>query len=684
MLKRFISITLVLMLFCGTTLYANAATITESVGRGTMLLEYGVDTSFVVTIPTTITTTLSSEPAPNQFSLTVSDVVIPYGTELKVKTTFDNELRLTEQTSVVLPYSLYLEQGAVDTELHSEDIALRVNAGTAEDTTVNFYGVVTSTPMYSGQYYGTVTFQVLVEDIVTLYSSEEIANNSHLFGIGKTQSDYVVAEFNNDYTSVTITKNGADSDGYMQDWTAVELSTSNPMYAHSATLTDITINSGVQNIGDNAFYNCSHTVGTLSLPNSVEEIGERSFYQNTHLTGLSLGNGVRVIGAKAFSNCSGLTGTIRLDGTTEFIDDKAFANATHITELVFGDNVGYIGTAAFQLCTGITSNLVFPDSLYVIGDFAFNHCERISNETLVIPEGVEHIGGTSYNKPVDWETDILASEHLGTVSAEGDYNTIAFSAGDPEYCADGYTVDNYRTATYADTATHVFYRMGEVGNHFTSVSVDADNTAFTAIDGVLYSADETRLVWYPTSASTTYTMVEGCVYADEMALYGIHNLTLADSYDILTYAQAPSTQLNYNNSLVAAMYKDLVISSVYVKPTNTKYQSLSGDIYSIDGTSLYHLSFATGTATIADGCQRIEGIFMDAYHYALHGILTFVLNIPSSVNYISDYDSSTYTSEGCLSMFNSAVDNASYDFTINVDSANTAYAVDGSGHINAL
>mgnify|MGYP003305807199 CR=1 FL=1 len=46
----------------------------------------------------------------------------------------------------------------------------------------------------------------------------EIDNNPHIYGIGKTKSEYVIAIFNEDYTSVTIRKNGVNSDGLMKDF----------------------------------------------------------------------------------------------------------------------------------------------------------------------------------------------------------------------------------------------------------------------------------------------------------------------------------------------------------------------------------------------------------------------------------------------------------------------------------
>ena len=60
--------------------------------------------------------------------------------------------------------------------------------------------------------------EVVSEEVVTNYSTEEIDDDELLFPIGKTDPYYVVAKFNSDYTEVVISKNGENSDGLMMDW----------------------------------------------------------------------------------------------------------------------------------------------------------------------------------------------------------------------------------------------------------------------------------------------------------------------------------------------------------------------------------------------------------------------------------------------------------------------------------
>jgi hypothetical protein len=68
-----------------------------------------------------------------------------------------------------------------------------------------------------------------------------------------------------------------------------------------ATLTGITIPSGVTSIGGMAFYNCSY-LQSVTLPNSVTNIKESAFLWCVNLTSVTLPDSVTSIGVQAFSS----------------------------------------------------------------------------------------------------------------------------------------------------------------------------------------------------------------------------------------------------------------------------------------------------------------------------------------------------------------------------------------------
>ncbi len=502
--------------------------------------------------------------------------------------------------------------------------------------------------------------------IPEIYTNEEIKSNPFVYGIGATERNYVTATFNEDFTKVIIQANGRLSDGLMIDWSVPGKPIENPMFTHRSTLKSVVIEENVKCIGDYAFINCSELSGLVTFPDSVEIIGKAAF-QNTGINAVNFSDGVREIRNAAFYKCSALTGTANLDGTTEFIGEFAFAS-TAITELYFGNNVGFIGTSAFQECFYISNNINLPESLFAIGDFAFDHLYRASNEIIYIPGNLRYIGGTSINKP-----------SVNTVE-----NEVFGEAVTTDYDPDGYTIENYKNAKYLNSGTHIFYRMGEETASFSEFKVNRNNKYFSEADGILYTSDFKRLVFCPTNYYKNVVLKDECEFADELSLSNVKILTLSDRFTVYPFINAPVTQINYQNTLETALYRSGMDAKVLVKATNPKYKSVDGSLYSKDGKICYHLCINNGEATVIDGCETLGDLF---FEYAgairlIHNSVEYLsLNIPSSVNKITNYSSITYPGQGFIDGINKTIDETAVNIRVTVDSQNMYYKTDKNGHI---
>ena len=156
----------------------------------------------------------------------------------------------------------------------------------------------------------------------TYYTVDEINSNEHLYGIGKTKPEYVVVEFNSDYTEAIITKNGDDSDGLIRDF-APWLGKS-PLTLHATTLKKAIIKEGIFNTGNGCagsylFGECKNLT-YVKLPNSLREISDGTFWFCVSLRNITIPDAVSRIGNLAFWGCYNLN-AIKIPKSTTQIDN---------------------------------------------------------------------------------------------------------------------------------------------------------------------------------------------------------------------------------------------------------------------------------------------------------------------------------------------------------------------------
>ena len=131
------------------------------------------------------------------------------------------------------------------------------------------------------------------------------------------------------------------------------------------------------------------------------------------------------------------------------------------------------------------------------------------------------------------------------------------------------------------------------------------------MDGVLYSADRTRMLAYPRGKrETVFEIPEGVTQIDEMAFSRatyLKKVILPNSYTISTYLPENILNRESANNLSAAFYLFTGIENVSVKSSNTKYTSLDGILYSKDMKTLWYVpNKYKGIVNIANGVERTE------------------------------------------------------------------------------
>lgn len=402
-LAKTLSVILAVLILVAMYLVPTSATELTTDGASASTVAHSVNAEFTASIPAYV---MPGEPGEvsADYTVTLENAVIPDNHELTAKVEYSGSM--TEQNGVELPYVL---TDATGNTIASGTKILTKSAGAPDESvSVSFGAELTAKARYAGVYTdtATVTFDVVREP----YTLEEINANEHLYGIGRTKAEYVVAEFCEDFSEVTIFKNGDDSDGIMMSWSH---SNSSPMTQHH-NLESVIISNDVTSIGSYAFLDCK-LLTSVNIPDSVTSIGNCAFYECYELKDVVIGKNVTWVGDKIFLSCGNIENvtiksgnfndytfqssretlkTVTIDSNITGVEDRTFCNYPTLFCVNLPDSITYIGQSAFEHCTSL-KNITIPGSVTDIGNSAFEYCTVLEN--IRIPDNVKHIGARAFS-----------------------------------------------------------------------------------------------------------------------------------------------------------------------------------------------------------------------------------------------------------------------------------------------
>lgn len=211
--------------------------------------------------------------------------------------------------------------------------------------------------------------------------------------------------------------------------------------------------------------------GSLDVPQSVTIDGEqwtvtkvapRSFVNCKWLSCISLPDRVTEIGRQAFANCTSLVKTV-LPSRLTVINAMTFAYCTSLTSINLADSVTEICEGAFTGCSNL-SDIVLPTSIKSIRKDAFSSCTKLT--TINLPDGVQNVDAKAF------------------------YDTGLTSVSVPP------------SVSHIGVLASCFFLR--------EFKVDALNTKFCDIDGVLFNATKKILIRYPAArTASTYVIPDG-------------------------------------------------------------------------------------------------------------------------------------------------------------------------------
>lgn len=300
-----------------------------------------------------------------------------------------------------------------------------------------------------------------------------------------------------------------------------------------------------------------------------------------------------------FSGCSALTGVDLSDLDTSQVTDMSylFYNCEKLKTLdlsSFDTSQVTAIRAIFSGCkrlSGLTGYENWDTSSLENMSFAFNYFSySVSASTPVCVDlsrwDLSHINNSGWCFQFCRAQQIMVPDNIAVMSA-------GFMNHAVRYSGSSYTIPaGVQKIGYA----HTFYDFAT--DDFTEFTVEEGNSAYQAIDGVLYSADGTEMLAVPRNKpfeNGVFEIPEGVNFLGELSFsrnYNIHTVVLPDSYEIeyipvyddryIVYEDTGN--LNAGTNLSIAVYCYTGVTDYAVKDTNPNYASTDGVIYSKDMT----------------------------------------------------------------------------------------------------
>lgn len=198
------------------------------------------------------------------------------------------------------------------------------------------------------------------------------------------------------------------------------------VFASCTSLKSVTFAEGLKSIGQYMFWNC-RAIESVKLPSSMREIGDSAFFceeievynretddydrfYESALKSVELNDGLECIGEDAFAHCVSL-GSITIPSTVTHFDG-AFSGCTALKSANIANGVRRIDGSAFEDCLSLET-VTLPDSVVGIGGSAFRGCAALKQ--VVLSDKLETIGQDAFRGCVSMNGVSLPS----TVSSIG-------------------------------------------------------------------------------------------------------------------------------------------------------------------------------------------------------------------------------------------------------------------------
>ena len=272
--------------------------------------------------------------------------------------------------------------------------------------------------------------------------------------------------------------------------------------------------------------------GTIAESSISQMFEQCTSVQTIDMSGLNMDNVSDM--SLAFEGCSNLTAVTFGENTLPKLRDTSFTfnNCTNLLNLDLSRwNMNELNSdkAMFQFCRKLAS-IKLPEYVNRIDNFMFNHLESLPGNTFTLPKGIEYIGDT-----------------------------------------------------------HIFYNCGT--SVFRNFVQQEASDVYQVVNGILYSADGTRLIAVPKGqnwgGTNSCKIPEGVTDFNGLCFsrnYNIITMTLPNSFVIKDDQEDAAG--NHGSNLNIGIYCYTSTCKYAVNDDNPNYTAVDGVLYNKDKTEL--------------------------------------------------------------------------------------------------
>lgn len=351
---------------------------------------------------------------------------------------------------------------------------------------------------------------------------------------------------------------------------------------YTATSYDVDENEENFYCTDLSYAFCNTHLKKVLWPNTMWEVGDAALNRCYELESFTLGSETNEIKSGAFEYCTALS-NIELTPKILYIGMRAFANSG-LTEISIPKEIETIANQAFYKCEAL-KKIDFSDGVKEIKEAAFSYCSAL--EEIHLSKVLTKIGKEAFYACSSL-TEITLPKKLINIGED------AFGA-----C-----------------------------KALKEIKVEAGNTAFTSIDGVLFNKEKTTLLTFPFANTANYQVPVGTTKIAPSAFSECNKLASI---------QFPNTLIEIGSE---AFYKCLKLENITLPNSITAVGE--GAFYGCEGLLLAELS--KSMTIISDNllskCTKLqkikipEGINKIAYQAFSNCSSLTQVEIPASVNSI--------------------------------------------------